>query len=100
MPPQLVNAVNLPVRLIELPAAILQRRSSIPRRHRPPTTAPSARSSGTRSATLFDDRREVRRQGQAPGLWTPEDLAHFEASSAALAAQFDAYKPFPDVRRQ
>jgi putative endopeptidase len=29
--------------------------------------------------------------------WTPEDLAHFKASSAILAAQYSAYKPFPDL---
>ena len=29
--------------------------------------------------------------------WTPEDLAHFEAATTALAAQYDTYKPFPDL---
>ena len=29
--------------------------------------------------------------------WTPDDLAHFKASAAALAAQYSAYRPFPDL---
>ena len=29
--------------------------------------------------------------------WTPADFDHFEAATAKLAAQFDTYKPFPDV---
>ena len=29
--------------------------------------------------------------------WTPADLAHFEAAAAKLAAQYDTYKPFPDL---
>jgi putative endopeptidase len=29
--------------------------------------------------------------------WTPADLKHFEAATAQLAAQYDTYKPFPDL---
>jgi endothelin-converting enzyme/putative endopeptidase len=29
--------------------------------------------------------------------WTDADLAHFEAATARLAAQYDTYKPFPDL---
>jgi predicted metalloendopeptidase len=29
--------------------------------------------------------------------WTPDDFAHFKASGDALAREFDAYHPFPDV---
>jgi endothelin-converting enzyme/putative endopeptidase len=29
--------------------------------------------------------------------WTPADGAHFKQASAALAAQYSAYKPFPDL---
>ena len=29
--------------------------------------------------------------------WTPQDLEHFKAAGEALAAQYDAYKPFPDL---
>jgi predicted metalloendopeptidase len=29
--------------------------------------------------------------------WTKEDFDHFKAAGEALAAQYDAYKPFPDL---
>jgi putative endopeptidase len=29
--------------------------------------------------------------------WTPADLAHFNAATARLAAQYDTYQPFPDI---
>jgi endothelin-converting enzyme/putative endopeptidase len=35
--------------------------------------------------------------GRFRNWWKPADLAHFEAATAALATQFDAYKPFPDL---
>jgi hypothetical protein len=35
--------------------------------------------------------------GKLANWWTPDDLAHFEQSCAPLAAQFDAYRPFPDL---
>ena len=36
-------------------------------------------------------------KGRLHNWWTPEDFKHFEASSAQLVAQYDAYKPFPDL---
>ena len=29
--------------------------------------------------------------------WTKDDLEHFKAAGEALAAQFDRYRPFPDL---
>ncbi len=43
------------------------------------------------SGALFDE------QGRMVNWWTPEDLAKFDAAGAALAAQYDSYKPFPDL---
>jgi putative endopeptidase len=43
------------------------------------------------SGALFDA------QGKLSNWWTPEDLKKFEAAGAALAAQYDAYAPFPDL---
>ena len=40
---------------------------------------------------LFDSKGAVR------NWWTPADFAHFEASTARLVAQYDTYKPFPDL---
>lgn len=97
--PQEVNALNVPLenRLI-FPAAILQ----------PPFfdgAADDAVNYGAigavigheishsfdNSGALFDE------NGKLANWWTKEDLEHFEAAGAALAAQFDAYKPFPDL---
>ena len=35
--------------------------------------------------------------GACENWWTKEDFAHFQAAGARLAAQFDAYRPFPDI---
>ena len=62
------------------------------------TTARSARSSATRSATASTTRAALfDAQGRLANWWTHEDFAHFEASGAQLAAQYDAYTPFPDL---
>jgi len=36
-------------------------------------------------------------KGRVRNWWTPADLAHFEAATAKLAAQYDTYQPFPDL---
>jgi predicted metalloendopeptidase len=99
MVPQEVNAVNLPLaNALNFPAAILQ----------PPFFDPDADEAvnyGAIGATIgheishsFDDSgSQFDAQGRFANWWTPEDLAHFRASGAQLAAQFDAYTPFPDL---
>src|SRR5262249_29435732 len=99
MPAQLVNAVNLPLQnALNFPAAILQ----------PPffdPAAPAAVNYGSIGAVIgrevshsFDDQgAQFDAAGRLTDWWTPEDRAHFEASGAALAAQYDAHRPFPDL---
>jgi endothelin-converting enzyme/putative endopeptidase len=99
MTPQLVNAVNMPLQnALNFPAAILQ----------PPyfdPAAPAAVNYGAIGATIgheishsFDDQgAQFDAQGRLRDWWTPEDLAHFKAASAVLAAQYSAYRPFPDL---
>jgi putative endopeptidase len=99
MPAQLVNAVNLPLQnALNFPAAILQ----------PPFFDPNASDAlnyGGIGATIgheishsFDDQgAQFDAHGRLRDWWTPADLAHFKASSSALAAQFSSYKPFPDL---
>ncbi len=99
MTPQTVNAVNMPLQnALNFPAAILQ----------PPYFDPKAAASlnyGGIGATIgheishsFDDQgSQFDAQGHLADWWTAEDLAHFKASGAQLAAQFDAYRPFPDL---
>jgi predicted metalloendopeptidase len=99
MVPQEVNAVNLPLaNALNFPAAILQ----------PPFFDPDADAAvnyGAIGATIgheishsFDDTgAQFDAQGKLANWWTPDDLKHFQAAGAKLAAQFDAYAPFPDL---
>jgi putative endopeptidase len=99
MTPQTVNAVNLPLQnALNFPAAILQ----------PPffdPLAPDAVNYGAIGTVIgheishtFDTEGSAfDSKGRVRNWWTPADLAHFEASTAKLAAQYDAYKPFPDL---
>ncbi len=99
MLPHVVDAVNLPVRnALNFPAGYLA----------PPFFDPGATDAanfGGVGATIgheishsFDDQgAKFDAHGRFVSWWTPEDFAHFEASGAALAAQFSAYRPLPDV---
>ena len=99
MEPQTVNAVNLPLdNGLNFPAAILQ----------PPffdPAAPAASNYGAIGAIMgheishtFDSEGAAfDSQGRVRNWWTSADLAHFNAATAALAAQYDAYEPFPGV---
>ena len=99
MTPQTVNAVNLPLQnALNFPAAIIQ----------PPyydVKADDAHNYGAMGAIIgheishsFDDQgSQFDAQGRLANWWTKDDMDHFKAASEALAAQFDAYKPFPDL---
>jgi putative endopeptidase len=99
MVPHLVNAVNLPaMNALNFPAAILQ----------PPNFNPSWPDQmnygaigsviGHEISHSFDDQgSEFDDTGRLKNWWTPEDHAHFKASGKMLIAQYEAYKPFPDV---
>jgi predicted metalloendopeptidase len=99
MTPQTVNAVNLPLQnALNFPAAILQ----------PPFFDPQASAAynyGSMGAVIgheishsFDDQgSQFDADGRLANWWTPEDFAHFKTAGEALAAQYDAYKPFADL---
>jgi putative endopeptidase len=99
MTPQTVNAVNLPLQnALNFPAAILQ----------PPffdPAAPNAVNYGAIGSVIgheishtFDTEGSAfDAEGRMRNWWTASDFAHFRASTAKLAAQYDAYKPFPDL---
>jgi predicted metalloendopeptidase len=99
MTPQTVNAVNLPaMNAMNFPAAILQ----------PPyfdPTRPLVMDYGAMGAIIghevshsFDNQGALfDATGKLHNWWTPEDFKHFERSSKQLVAQYDAYKPFPDL---
>jgi putative endopeptidase len=99
MTPQTVNAVNLPaMNAMNFPAAILQ----------PPyfdSRRPLAMDYGAMGAIIghevshsFDNQGALfDAKGRLHNWWTPEDFKHFETSAQQLVAQYDAYKPFPDL---
>ncbi|MGA9388992.1 MAG: M13 family metallopeptidase [Candidatus Sulfotelmatobacter sp.] len=99
MTPQTVNAVNLPLQnALNFPAAILQ----------PPffdPLAPAAANYGAIGSIMgheishtFDTEGSTfDSKGRLRNWWTPADFKHFEATTAQLAAQYDTYKPFPDL---
>jgi predicted metalloendopeptidase len=99
MPPQLVNAVNLPVQnALNFPAAILVKPFFDP-------NADAAFNYGAIGATigheishsfdtggaLFDSTGAMR------NWWTPADFKNFQAQANALAQQFDAYEALPGL---
>ncbi len=99
MYPQTVNAVNLPLNNgLNFPAAILQPPFFDPK-------GPAAHNYGAIgtiigheiSHTFDSEGAAFDSQGRVRNWWTPEDLAHFESVTAALAAQYDTYEPFPGV---
>jgi putative endopeptidase len=99
MTPQTVNAVNLPLQnALNFPAAILQ----------PPyfdANADAAHNYGSMGAIIgheishsFDDQgSQFDAEGRLANWWTKEDFAHFQEAGRGLAAQFDQYRPFPDL---
>jgi len=99
MTPQLVNAVNLPVRnALQFPAAILQPPLLDPKRPEAMDYGAAGAIIGHEISHSFDDQGALFDEtGKLHNWWTADDLAHFKASGAALVKQFDAYKPFPDA---
>jgi putative endopeptidase len=99
MTPQTVNAVNLPLQnALNFPAAILQ----------PPFFDPKAPDAANYGAigtiigheishTFDSEGSAFDSKGRLRNWWTDADLQHFEEATAKLAAQYDTYKPFPDL---
>ncbi len=99
MSPQTVNAVNLPLQNgLNFPAAILQ----------PPFFDPKAPDAANYGAigtvigheishTFDSEGAAFDSKGRVRNWWTESDLEHFNAATAKLAAQYDTYKPFPDL---
>jgi predicted metalloendopeptidase len=99
MPPQLVNAVNLPVQnALNFPAAILQRPFFDPK-------ADAAFNYGAIGAVIgheishsFDNNGAMfDSTGLMRNWWTPSDFQRFQQAGSALAAQYDAYEALPGL---
>jgi putative endopeptidase len=99
MPPQLVNAVNLPVQnALNFPAAILVKPFFDP-------NADAAFNYGAIGATIgheishsFDTGGALfDATGAMRNWWTPADFRNFQGRADALARQFDAYEALPGL---
>jgi putative endopeptidase len=97
--PQAVDACELPLQnALDLPAAHFQQPYFDPQ-------APAAVNYGAIGAMIGHEISHVfdttgsafDSTGRVRNWWKPADLAHFEAAAASLAAQYDTYKPFPDL---
>jgi endothelin-converting enzyme/putative endopeptidase len=99
MTPQMVDAVNLPLQnALNFPAALLQPPFFDPQ-------APAAANYGAIGSVIgheishtFDaEGSAFDSKGRVRNWWTSPDLAHFNAATEKLVAQYDTYKPFPDL---
>ncbi|MEO8200060.1 MAG: M13 family metallopeptidase [Gemmatimonadota bacterium] len=97
--PQQVNAVNMPaMNALNFPAAILQLPFFDPSRSDAMNYAAIGAAMGHEISHSFDNLgASFDSQGRLRNWWTPEDLAHFNASAEQLVRQYDGYKPFPDL---
>jgi predicted metalloendopeptidase len=86
-----MNALNFP-------AAILQPPDFDPNRPEVMDYGAAGATIGHEISHSFDDQGALfDDEGRLRNWWTKEDFAHFEASAAKLVAQYDAYRPFPDL---
>src|SRR5204862_1410646 len=93
------NAVNMPMQnALNFPAAYLQAPFFDANAPDAVNYAGIGTTIGHEISHSFDDQgAQFDAQGRLRDWWTPEDLAHFKASAAALVAQYSAYRPFSDL---
>jgi predicted metalloendopeptidase len=99
MPPQLVNAVNLPVQnALNFPAAILQRPFFDAKADAAYNYGAIGSVIGHEISHSFDNNGAAfDSTGLMRNWWTPNDLKRFERAGNALAAQYDTYEALPGL---
>jgi predicted metalloendopeptidase len=99
MPPQLVNAVNLPVQnSLNFPAAILQRPFFDPQADAAFNYGAIGSVIGHEISHSFDNNGALfDSTGRLRNWWTPADLQRFQQAGTALAAQYDSYEALPGL---
>ena len=99
MTAQTVNAVNLPaMNAMNFPAGILQPPLFDPQRAAALNFGNTGATIGHEISHSFDDQGALfDAEGRFRNWWTEADMAHFRAAGKRLAAQYDAYRPFPDL---
>jgi predicted metalloendopeptidase len=99
MPPQLVNAVNLPVQnALNFPAAILVAPFFDPKADPAYNYGAIGSVIGHEISHSFDNNGALfDSTGRLRNWWTPQDFARFSQAGDALAKQYDAYEPLPGL---
>jgi len=99
MPPQLVNAVNLPVQnALNFPAAILQRPFFDPKADPAFNYGAIGSVIGHEISHSFDNNGALfDSTGALRNWWTPTDFKRFQQAGDALSAQYDAYEALPGL---
>ncbi|GAA4027108.1 M13 family metallopeptidase [Sphingomonas rosea] len=99
MPPQLVNAVNLPVQnALNFPAAILVKPFFDPAADPAFNYGAIGSVIGHEISHSFDNNGALfDSTGALRNWWTPADFARFQQGGAALAKQYDGYEPLPGL---
>lgn len=99
MPPQLVNAVNLPVQnALNFPAAILQRPFFDAKADPAFNYGAIGGVIGHEISHSFDNNGALfDSEGRLRNWWTPADFKRFEQAGNALAAQYDTYEALPGL---
>jgi putative endopeptidase len=99
MMPQTVNAVNLPLTIgLNFPAAILERPFFDAKASDAFNYGAIGSVIGHEISHTFDDQGAAfDTKGRLDNWWTKADFAHFQQSGQALVAQYNKYKPFPDL---
>lgn len=99
MPPQLVNAVNLPVQnALNFPAAIIQRPFFDPRADAAFNYGAIGSVIGHEISHSFDNNGALfDSSGRLRNWWTPADLQRFQQAGQVLSAQYDTYEALPGL---
>jgi len=99
MPPQLVNAVNLPVQnALNFPAAILVKPFFDPKADAAFNYGAIGSVIGHEISHSFDNGGALfDATGALRNWWTPADFKHFTAAGQALADEYSSYEPLPGL---
>src|SRR5580658_1428786 len=97
--PQTIDACELPLQnALNFPAAYLEPPNFDPQAPAAVNYGAIGRTIGHEISHSFDTEGSAfDPTGRVRNWWKPADLAHFNAAAARLAAQYDTYKPFPDL---
>src|SRR5580693_479071 len=97
--PQTIDACELPLQnALNFPAAYLEAPNFDPQAPAAVNYGAIGRTIGHEiSHTLDTEGSAFDPTGRVRNWWKPADLVHFNVAAARLAAQYDTYKPFPDL---